>query len=57
LLMAPIADSHLIRPNVLVSLSDNELSPAALAARLVLSDVTCKVARDGRWPGATLHEP
>jgi LysR family tcuABC transcriptional regulator len=56
LLMAPIADSHLIRPNVLVSLSDNELSPAALAARLVLTDVTCQVARDGRWPGATLHE-
>jgi LysR family tcuABC transcriptional regulator len=53
---APIADQHLVRPNLLVSLSDDELSPAALAARLVLADVTRAEAREGRWPGASLRE-
>jgi len=50
-----ISDSHVGRPNLLVSLSDNELSPAALAARVVLADLTRSLVREGRWPGATLH--
>ncbi|MGO4326398.1 LysR substrate-binding domain-containing protein [Cupriavidus sp. 2TAF22] len=44
------------RPNMLVSLSDDELSPAGLAARTVLASVTRTLVREGRWPGATLHE-
>ncbi|WP_020204811.1 MULTISPECIES: LysR family transcriptional regulator [Cupriavidus] len=44
------------RPNLLVSLSDDELSPAGLAARTVLASVTRALVTEGRWPGATLHE-
>ena len=32
------------------------LSPAALAARVVLIDVVRALVREGRWPGATLHK-
>ncbi|EQC3527529.1 tricarballylate utilization LysR family transcriptional regulator TcuR [Salmonella enterica] len=38
----------LSRPNFLVSLSDDELTPAGLAARVVLT-------KAGEWPGATLY--
>lgn len=51
-----ISDSAVRRPNLLVSLSDNELSPAGLAARVVLSSVTHALVEAGRWPGATLHK-
>jgi LysR family transcriptional regulator, regulatory protein for tcuABC len=51
-----ISDSAVRRPNLLVSLSDNELSPAGLAARVVLSSVTQTLVEAGRWPGATLHK-
>ena len=54
--MARIEDAHLFRPNLLVSLSDDELSPAALAARLVLADVSRTLARDGKWAVVALHE-
>ncbi|HEY4371028.1 MAG TPA: LysR family transcriptional regulator, partial [Burkholderiales bacterium] len=33
-----VSDSHALRPNLLASLSDDELSPAALAARVVLAE-------------------
>lgn len=56
LLHAQIADAHVGRRNLLASLSDDELSPAALAARVVLIDVTRALVREGRWPGATLHK-
>ena len=54
--MARIDDAQLFRPNLLVSLSDDELSPAALAARLVLADVSRTLAREGKWAVVTLHD-
>ncbi len=41
------------RVNLLCSLSEEELSPAALAARVVLADCARSLLRDGRWLGAT----
>ncbi len=54
--MARIDDAHLFRSNLLASLSDEELSPAALAARLVMADVSRTLAREGKWAVLTLHE-
>ncbi|KOF55362.1 LysR family transcriptional regulator, partial [Achromobacter sp. DMS1] len=54
--MVRIDDEQLFRSNLLVSLSDEELSPAALAARLVLADVSRGLAREGRWAVTALHE-
>ncbi|EJM4151346.1 tricarballylate utilization LysR family transcriptional regulator TcuR [Salmonella enterica] len=45
----------LSRPNFLVSLSDDELTPAGLAARVVLTKVMRQLADAGEWPGATLY--
>lgn len=56
LAMARIDEADLFRPNLLASLSDDELSPAALAARLVLADVSRTLARDGKWAVTALHE-
>lgn len=56
LLHAQIADAHVGRHNLLASLSDDEMSPAALAARVVLIDVARALVREGRWRGATLHK-
>lgn len=44
------------RRSLLASLSDDELSPAALAARVTLRDVARTLVRAGQWPGAQLHE-
>jgi LysR family tcuABC transcriptional regulator len=52
----PLADSDATRPNLIVSVSDDELSPAGLAARVVLADVARTLVADGCWPGATLRE-
>jgi LysR family tcuABC transcriptional regulator len=49
-----ISDAHMVRPNQLVSLSDDELSPAGLAARVVLADVARTLVARGEWAGATL---
>jgi LysR family tcuABC transcriptional regulator len=46
-------DAH--RQNLLASLSDDELSPAALACRVTVVDSVRQLVRDGRWTGATLH--
>ncbi|MGS1009227.1 LysR family transcriptional regulator [Achromobacter anxifer] len=54
--MARIDDAHLYRRNLLASLSEDELSPAALAARLVLADVSRTLAREGKWPVVALHD-
>ena len=51
-----IADALARRPNLLVSLSDDELSPAGLAARVVLADVARARVTGGKWPGATLYK-
>lgn len=56
LLRVPVADRDARRANLLASVSDDELAPAALAARVVLRDVAQALVRDGRWPGASLHE-
>jgi LysR family tcuABC transcriptional regulator len=51
-----IADRDARRFNMLASVSDNELAPAGLAARVVLRDVAAALVADNLWPGATLHE-
>ena len=51
-----IAVRSVRRHNVLASVSDDELSPAGLAARVVVRDVARALVGAGRWPGATLHE-
>lgn len=51
-----ITDAHVGRRNLLVSLSDDELSPAALATRVVISETVRRLVRDGLWPGAGLLE-
>lgn len=45
----------LSRPNFLVSLSDDELTPAGLAARVVLTKVMRQLVDAGEWPGVTLY--
>ena len=56
LVTLPLRDAAAQRPNFLVSLSDDELSPAGLAARVVLQGVMRELVLQGHWPGATLHE-
>lgn len=51
-----IADPVAIRRNVLISIGENELSPPALAARVVLRDTVRSLILNGLWPGATIHE-
>jgi LysR family tcuABC transcriptional regulator len=51
-----IADRSARRRNLLVSLSDDELSPAALAARVVVKSVVTDLVAAQRWPGASVHE-
>lgn len=50
-----IADDQARRFSLLASLSEEELSPAALAARIVLREVAGQLVMAGHWPGATLH--
>ncbi|NMM05563.1 LysR substrate-binding domain-containing protein [Polaromonas sp.] len=52
--LAQITDTLARRGNALCSLSDDELSPAALAARVVLADCASEAVRSGRWVGAKL---
>ena len=56
LLAWQIRERQLIRANQLASLSDDELSPAALAARVLLSQTVARLVREGDWPGAKLHK-
>lgn len=56
LLVMQITDDHVSRRNLLVSLSDDELSPAALAARVVIVDVAQELVSVDLWPGAHLAE-
>lgn len=51
-----IRGRNALRRNLLASLSEDELSPAALAARVTLRAVATALVSSGRWPGATLHE-
>lgn len=56
--LSEIGDAQLRRLNSLCSLSDDELSPAALATRVVLADCARTLVREGSWAGAVLghHE-
>ena len=51
-----VADAGVRRRNQLASLSDDELSPAALATRVVLTDVVRELVAASRWAGASLHD-
>ena len=56
LVVREVADASASRANLLVSVTEGELSPAALATRIALADVARGLVRDGHWPGARLHE-
>ncbi|CAM4183717.1 LysR family transcriptional regulator [Bordetella tumbae] len=49
----PVAGSRMARKCFLVSLSDDELSPAGLAARVMLTRMARTFAEQGIWLGAT----
>ena len=51
-----ITDTHVGRRSLLVSLSDDELSPAALATRVVMADTARTLVSMGHWVGARLHK-
>lgn len=55
-LMSELIDANAVRRNLLVSLSDDELSPAGLATRVVIRDVAIQLVKEGRWIGASLHK-
>lgn len=50
--MARISEAHVQRVNVLCSLSEDELSPVALAARVVLKECAQQLVSQGIWTGA-----
>ena len=52
--MARITRPDVKRQNVLCSLSDDELSPAGLATRVVLVDCVRNLVAQGHWVGASL---
>ena len=52
--LSELAEPQARRRNALCSLSDDELSPAALATRVVLADCARELVRSGRWVGAAL---
>jgi LysR family transcriptional regulator, regulatory protein for tcuABC len=51
---AEIADPQVRRVNAICSLSDDELSPAALAARVVLADCARELVTSKQWLGVKL---
>jgi len=57
LALVPIADKSLFRCSILTSQPDEELSPAALAARVMLREVAHGLIRGGQWEGAYLMHP
>jgi LysR family tcuABC transcriptional regulator len=54
LYMARITDHQVTRVNLLCGLSDDELSPAALATRVVLGDCVRTLVQSGVWQGAVI---
>ena len=52
--LAEIADAQVVRLNSLCSLSDDELSPAGLAVRVVLAACARELVEAGQWTGARL---
>lgn len=53
--LSEIVDPQARRLNSLCSLSDDELSPAALAVRVVLASCARELVEAGRWGGARLE--
>jgi LysR family tcuABC transcriptional regulator len=41
------------RRNLLATLADDELSPAALATRVVITEVARQLVNSQQWPGAS----
>ena len=54
LYMARITDHQVQRVNLLCGLSDEELSPAALATRVVLADCARSLVQGGAWRGSSI---
>ncbi len=54
--MVEIADPSVRRRSLLASLPEDQLSPAALAARVVLRDIALELVKSGAWIGASLHD-
>ena len=52
----PLKDKGLRRPSFLATLPEEELSPAALAMRRILIEVTSSLISEQRWPGASLYK-
>lgn len=52
----PLKDKGLRRPSFLATLPEEELSPAALAMRRILIEVTSALISEQRWPGASLYK-
>lgn len=52
----PVADDGVRRSNLLVSLPEHELSPAALALRAQIRKVVTGLVRSDRWMGTSLHD-
>jgi LysR family transcriptional regulator, regulatory protein for tcuABC len=52
-----IVEANFVRSSHLASLSDDELSPAGLAARIVLVDTARQMAERGEWTGASIIGP
>ena len=57
LYMARISDHQVRRVNLLCGLSDDELSPAALATRVVMADCARSLVEGGAWLGAAMSGP
>ncbi len=55
--MARISEANVQRVNVLCSLSEDELSPVALAARVVLKECAQQLVSQGIWTGARVKPP
>ena len=52
--LSEIVDADAVRRSYLCSLSNDELSPAALAVRVVLGVCACELVKRGTWLGARL---
>jgi LysR family tcuABC transcriptional regulator len=48
----PLRDATMVRRSLLASLSDDELSPAGLAARVVITELARELVQRGDWAGA-----
>lgn len=54
--VALLSDPEARRRSAVASLDEDELSPVALAARIVLIDTAGALVRAGHWPGASLAD-